>query len=262
MLLSPALGVSADYYAPFCSELAESGVAVLVADLRGQGNSVPLAGRATRHGYHQLASEDWPSLIAWARRRFGSDIPLYILGHSIGGQISLHYAALAPGTVEGLVLVASGSVHYRSFQGAARFRVLVGTQLVAAISTVLGYWPGRAMKFGGRQPARLMRDWARIARTGRFRPEGADIDYEARMANVRLPVLSISLEGDSLAPPSAVDHLCSKLPSSRVERWHYQPAHGKRADHVRWVRSGVEIAAYIRSWLDDNAVRSQGGNSR
>lgn len=107
-----------------------------------------------------------------------------------------------------------------------------------------------------------MRDWARTARTGSFRPEGSDIDYERLLANGGgLPTLAISLSGDSLAPPAAVDRLCSKLPTSRVERWHYEPREGGKADHVRWVRDGAEIASYVRSWMNGNGARTQTGDS-
>ncbi|MFB7868151.1 alpha/beta fold hydrolase [Streptomyces sp. NPDC056069] len=261
VLVCPALGVRADYYTPFCQLIADMGVAVVVADLRGQGDSVPQAGRSTRHGYHVLASRDWPSLVAWTRERFGHEVPLFLLGHSIGGQISLHYSALAKNEVDGLVLVASGSVDYRVFNGLARLKVLLGTQFVAGVATLLGYWPGHLLGFAGRQPARLMRDWARIARSGRFCPEGSDVDYEGLLETSRgLPTLAISLAGDSLAPPAAVDRLCSKQSNSRVERWHYEPREGTKADHVRWVRDGAEIASYIRSWMDGNGASARPGH--
>lgn len=41
LLVCPALGVRADYYTPFCELIAETGVAVVVADMRGQGDSAP-----------------------------------------------------------------------------------------------------------------------------------------------------------------------------------------------------------------------------
>ncbi|MFF0777718.1 alpha/beta fold hydrolase [Streptomyces sp. NPDC003720] len=254
VLLWPALAVTASYYAPFAGELAARGIAVVVADLRGQGHSRPRAGRATRYGYHELAVRDWPVVVGAVRERFGGEVPLFLLGHSFGGQVSALYAAREPKGVDGLVTVAAGSVDHRGFSGAARLRVLAGTQFISVISALWGYWPGHRLGFGGRQPARLMRDWARISRTGRFRPSGADFDYEAAFGGVTLPVLAVSVAGDRLAPPSAVDRLCAKLSSAEVERWHYQPPAGDRSDHVRWARSGADIAARISDWVHDRAT--------
>ncbi|MFJ5925072.1 alpha/beta fold hydrolase [Kitasatospora sp. NPDC092948] len=249
LVLWPALGVPAGYYTPFCAELAARGVAVLAVDLRGQGQSGPPAGRRSTHGYHALAARDFPAATAAARDRFGRDVPLYLLGHSIGGQAAVLAAAREPEAADGLVLVASGTVDHRGFTGAARWRVLANTQLVALIATLWGYWPGHRLGFGGRQPARLMRDWARLGRTGRFAPTGADLDYEQALAALALPVLAVSLPGDHLAPASAVDRLVAKLPASDVQRRHHTPASGEAADHIRWARSGGSVAELITGWL-------------
>ncbi|WP_369211873.1 alpha/beta hydrolase family protein [Streptomyces flavofungini] len=254
VMIWPAMAVNASYYAPFCAELAGLGIATVTADLRGQGESRPRPGRDSRHGYHELASRDWPALVAATRERFGEDVALYLLGHSIGGQISVLYAAREPQGVDGLIFVAAGSVHFRGFPALSGLRVLLSTQLAALLARVWGYFPGHRLGFAGRQPTALIRDWARIARTGRFRPSGADLDYEERLPSVRLPVLAVSVRGDGLAPPAAVDRLCAALPSAVVHRWHYAPDGGGQVGHVRWARKGAPVAARIRSWIDEGRV--------
>ncbi|MEU8541842.1 alpha/beta fold hydrolase [Streptomyces sp. NPDC048717] len=250
VLIWPAMAVKASYYAPFCDELAALDIASVAADLRGQGESGPRPGRGSRHGYDELASRDWPRMVAAVRERFGEGVPLYLLGHSIGGQVSVLYAAREPKGVDGLIFVAAGSVDFRGFPGLSGLRVLLSTQLAAVIARLWGYFPGHRLGFAGRQPARLIRDWARIARTGRFEPSGADVDYAERLGDVRLPVLAVSVAGDSLAPATAVERLCATLPSATVERWRYEPAEGIRVDHVRWVRKGAPVAQRIRAWAD------------
>ncbi|MEU6083309.1 alpha/beta fold hydrolase [Streptomyces sp. NPDC047108] len=250
IVLWSAMGVKASHYDAFGAELAASGFGVVTVDLRGQGDSLPVPRRGHAYGYEDVATQDWPRVIAAARETFGPDLPLYVLGHSLGGQMSLLHLARHPESVDGMVLVASGSVHYRCYSGLARLKVLLGPMLIALISAVLGYWPGDRLGFGGRQSARLVRDWARTARTGRWRPAGAGVDYESLLPGVRIPVLAISVEGDDLAPPSAVDGLCRKLPSARVERWHTAlPARGG-SPHFRWVRDAEGIALRIREWFD------------
>ncbi|MFD4790595.1 alpha/beta fold hydrolase [Streptomyces sp. NPDC058459] len=257
IVIWPALGVDAAYYDPFREHLAALGVAALAVDLRGQGESGPRPGRGTRWGYDELASRDWPAVLDAVRERFGPDVPLYPLGHSIGGQVSVLHLARAPKSVDGLLLVAAGSVDFRGFGGVARYRVLASTQLVALISALWGFWPGHRLGFGGRQPARLMRDWARLCRTGRLTPAGAGFDYEARLGEVTLPVLAVSVAGDHLAPAGAVDRLCAKLPAADVHRWHYRPAGGTRVDHVRWARRGEAIAERISLWLTEREAAAR-----
>ncbi|WNI30971.1 alpha/beta fold hydrolase [Streptomyces sp. ITFR-6] len=250
VLIWPAMAVQASYYAPFCADLAALDIASVAADLRGQGESRPRVDRGSSHGYNELASRDWPRMVAAVRERFGEGVPLYLLGHSIGGQVSVLYAAREPKGVDGLIFVAAGSVDFRGFPGMGGLRVLLSTQLAAVIARLWGYFPGDRLGFAGRQPARLIRDWARIARTGRFEPSGAEIAYAERLRSVRLPVLAVSVSGDSLAPPATVDRLCATLPSATVERWHFEPSRGVRVDHVRWARRGAPIAERIRAWAD------------
>ncbi|MEV6316365.1 alpha/beta fold hydrolase [Streptomyces sp. NPDC051776] len=250
IVIWPAMGVKASHYDAFGAELAASGFGVVTVDLRGQGDSLPVPRRGHRYGYEDIATQDWPRVIATARETFGHELPLYVLGHSLGGQLSLLHLARRPDSVDGMVLVASGSVHYRCYTGLARLRVLLGPQLMALIAAALGYWPGDRLGFGERQSARLVRDWARTSRTGKWRPAGAGVDYESLLPGVRIPVLAISLEGDDLAPPTAVDGLCGKLPSARVDRRHCVLPDRGGSPHFRWVRDGDVIAGLIREWAD------------
>ncbi|MET8699694.1 alpha/beta fold hydrolase [Kitasatospora sp. NPDC004723] len=248
-VLWPALGVRAAHYEAFCAELARAGFGVVCADLRGQGASGPRADRSARHGYHELATLDWPAVLGAARTRFGA-LPVYSVGHSLGGQVSLLHAAADPEAVAGVALVATGSVDHRGFPGLHGPRVLAATHLTAAVATAVGHWPGDRLGFAGRQSAVLMRDWARICRTGRFEPAGADRDYETLLAELTLPVLALSVAGDDLAPLPAVDRLCAKIPSARLDRDHHAGDAGRRPDHFRWVRDSGAIADRIRAWAD------------
>jgi predicted alpha/beta hydrolase len=235
----PALGVPARFYETFVPPLREQGFSVALADYR------KVDGRASRFGYHDFASTDFPAVVAEARKRFPGR-PVLLLGHSLGGQIALAYASRRPEEVDGIVLVAASTPYYRAYPPRLAARTLLATQLVGAGAAVLGYWPGDKLKFGGRQSKVLLGDWARLSRTGRFRFTGVDADYERSIAELKVPVLAVSVEGDTYAPPSAVDALVGKLTSADVTRWHHQPE--RRLDHFRWVKAGEPIARRIGDW--------------
>ncbi|MER5572883.1 hypothetical protein [Streptomyces massasporeus] len=101
----------------------------------------------------------------------------------------------------------------------------------------------------------------RQGRTSRYTLRGSDTDYEAALARLKLPVLAVGVENDSLAPPGASDHLLQKIPAAPVSRWHYSEAlaGGHRLDHFRWVRHSDGMSAYITDWISGRLTTRQDG---
>ncbi|MGV9879903.1 alpha/beta hydrolase family protein [Streptomyces sp. NPDC003006] len=252
VLILPAMGTPARFYRHFARRLHDEGLTVLTADLRGQGEATPRAtDRAARdHGYRAIVEEDLPAVLAAIRAELGSEPPLYLLGHSLGGQLGLVYAALRAGPgVDGVALVATGSVWFRAYGPLRAPALLLGELLIAATATVLGRWPGTRLGFGGNQPRGVMRDWARQGRTGRYTAKGSTLDYEAALAALELPVLAVSVDHDTLAPASALDHLLGKVPRARLTRRHYTEREaGDRLDHFAWTKAGGALAKQVAAW--------------
>ncbi|MER6989861.1 alpha/beta fold hydrolase [Saccharopolyspora hirsuta] len=249
VVLVPAMGVPARYYRPFVADLHRQGLSVVTFDLRGQGESKPIAARGVRFGYQSLI-DDLNGVLDLVESVL-PQAPRFLLGHSLGGQIALLHTARHQGRVQGVALVASGSVWFRSFPGVYKLRTLVGTQVVAGASTLLGYWPGHRFGFGGRQAAGLMQDWARQARTSKYRLNGSATDYEAALREVRVPLLTVSVAGDRLAPKSSVDHLAAKARQAMRTSKHYtRSASGaENLGHFSWVRNGGALSRWVKDWI-------------
>ena len=252
VLILPAMGTPARFYRRFARQLHDEGLTVLTADLRGQGEATPLVTDpdALGHGYRDLVEEDLPAVLAAVRAELGPEPPLYLLGHSLGGQLALLYAASGRGPrVAGVALVASGSVYFRAYGPLRGPGLLLGELAIAGVSTLLGRWPGSRLGFGGDQPKGVMRDWARQGRTGRYAPKGSLLDYEAALAALELPVLAVSVEHDTLAPATALDHLLGKVPGVGLTRRHYTAQEaGARLDHFAWARAGGALAKQVAAW--------------
>jgi len=244
----PAMGAPARFYTPFAEALRDAGLTVVVADLRGTGDSGPPPRRTDRYGYAELA-DDVGAVLAALKPRFG-DRRMVLVGHSLGGQVALLRTAVHPeSTVDGIVLVAVGLPYWRAYPGLSQAVILGYTQAIGATSALLRVWPG--WTFGGRQARGVIRDWARTARTGRF-PRLHGVDTEAAVRTLALPVLAISFDGDRYTPHATLDHLVAKLPAASVirERHRAVSADG-RPVHFAWVRRpgalADRIAAYARS---------------
>lgn len=238
VVVFPAMGAPARFYRRFAGDLRACGLWPVVADLRGTGSSTPRPSRRSRYGYLDLAGDVGAVLDAVPRR---DGRRTYLLGHSLGGQVSaLHLARANDATVDGLVLVAVGLPYWRCYPGALRLRVGAYTQAIGATSAVLGVWPG--WTFGGRQARGVMSDWAYTARHGRFPDPAA----EAALATVRTPVLAVTVEDDTYTPPATTEALLAKLSAAPVVRHHYTAAEaGGALDHFRWTRAGGALARRV-----------------
>jgi lysophospholipase len=88
LLLSHGLGEHAGRYAPLARDLAPRGIEVHALDHRGHGRSGGVRGHAMRFG--QLVDD----FDAFARRVMGdapADVPVFLLGHSLGGLIAIRW---------------------------------------------------------------------------------------------------------------------------------------------------------------------------
>lgn len=249
VVLVPGLGVPAGYYELFASALAKRGFDTAIGELRGNGDSRPKPSAASNYGYHELASVDLPAIFEVVRSRFPDSTP-YLLGHSMGGQLAVMYASRIRGRLGGLILVASGTPYYRGYRGISGPGMLVGTAAISLTANIAGFWPGDRISGAagfGRQSKVLISDWARLARTGRFVPVDADIDYEERIARLKLPVLSITVEGDDLTPSGAAEHLLAKMPNADITSWHQPESLG----HNGWIQQHGSTVDQIEKWLRD-----------
>jgi len=249
-LCIPAMGVKAAYYRPLAERLTGRGHSVMLCDLRGQGTSDQKAPQA-KFGYREMVKLDIPAYINEAKKSYPSK-KVVLLGHSLGGHLSLLYTAAHPEAVKAVALIASGSVYFGGYPFPQNLKIWFATQSAMLISILFGYFPGHKIGFGGRQPKTLIRDWARQGRTGQFAPKGSDFDYEAAITKITHPVFALSIEGDDFAPHSATDHLVGKLKSASLTRIKYQASGPLEAktDHFRWVKHNNEIISHLDQWVE------------
>jgi predicted alpha/beta hydrolase len=250
LLCLPAMGAAAGYYTPFAQALAASGLGMAaLLDLRGQGASSARA-RRDDFGYREILELDIPAAIARLRRVFGAR-RLYVVGHSLGGQLGLFSAARPGARPDGLVLIAAGTAYWRDWPVHQRRHARLGFAAVRSAARLLPFYPGTRLGFGGDQPRRLMRDWGRVTREGRYAAEGSDFDYETAVRGLALPVLSIGIGEDPIAPESAREALLARVPRSAVTRVEVGGVleHTPWKRHFSWARRPAEAAGAIAEWL-------------
>jgi predicted alpha/beta hydrolase len=239
----PALGIAGSYYAGFARALAARGLNVVVSDLPGHGASPARPRRGVGWSYRELVQEHLPAVHAAARARW-PDAPFYWVGHSLGGQLALLHAG-AGSEVDGVALVASGTAFYRAWPLPRAAWLLFATQACGLLARGLGTFPGHRLGFGGHEAGRLIADWARLGRTGRY--AFRDLDGEALLARWRGPTLAVPLGGDVFAPRPAMAHPLSKTRATVTWAPWDDPA--GPLDHNRWPRTPEPAAERVATWI-------------
>ena len=246
LIFLSALGTPARVYGRLGREMIQHGVQLCAPDWRGIGSSSVRAGRASDFGYRHLIEFDLAALIEAVRQRL-PHAPIWLGGHSLGGQMALLRAAAEPQGIAGVVMIAAGSVHLPAYSWKLRFGVGSLALLSSLVGPVLGYFPGGRVGFGGREAAGLMRDWSRVAVTGRYRPDGSGIDYEGALRSLTLPVLALTFTADHWSPAPTAQALLRKLPADTAVHWHWDPSQtkGVAVDHYLWLKQPDLVAPAV-----------------
>ncbi|WP_053096217.1 alpha/beta hydrolase family protein [Frateuria defendens] len=242
----PAMGVSARHYLPLAAALAARGVAVALHEWRGLGSSNRRAGRRQDWAYRELLEDDLPAGLAVALDALPS-LPLWLGGHSLGGQLACLYAGRHAEQTAGLVLVASGAPYWRSFRHAWPIRIAYG--LAPWLAALRGHLPGRWIGFGGNEARGVIGDWSRSGRSGRYAAAGLG-ELETGMARYARPLLALRLRDDWLGPAASLDWLLARLPQAPRTVAVLAPDELQGpADHFSWMKAPGPVAARIAGWL-------------
>lgn len=249
LLFVCAMGVESSYYVRFAEALSRKGVLVVLCDLRGHGTSSIRPRRGVDFGYREIVEVDIPRAVAEVAQRV-TGLPLYVGGHSLGGQLALLYVAATKPSIAGMALVACAIPYYRCWTGKKRAWIRLATMMFPLAGFVLGYVPGDRLGFGGTEARTLMRDWARNARTARYALIGSKVDYEAALSDLQVQLVSVHIQGDEMGPPNAVDFLLGKLPRAGGERVEAKLSERKPGAHFRWARDPDDVVRVIAEWMD------------
>ncbi len=245
IVIMPALGVKADFYHPLAIALRNLGYVVVTVDLRGTGKSEAKPNKKRNFGYREMLNYDWSVVLDKVNRHFPNK-DIYLMGHSLGGQLNVMYSAKHKNLVKALILVASCTVHYKAWKFPYNLGVLFGTQTGRLLVKILGYFPGKKVGFAGTEAKNVILDWAYTGRTGKYKPLGDDFDYENNFKTIELPVLAISFENDKLAPKKAVEELTGKMQNAKIEHIHFS---NHNYDHFNWVKQNAEVVTKIDEWI-------------
>jgi predicted alpha/beta hydrolase len=257
LAIAAAMGVPRQFYARFAAHLAQHGIATLTFDYRGTGGSRPTMQRGRDVSLLDWGRQDLEAALTTASRRLPSR-PVFLLGHSLGGQI----IGLAPASesLAGAVYVAASLPHWRYWPAPGRYALAaLWYVVVPTLSAARDTFPARRLRFSSVDvPSGVTRDWAHWARHRRylFSPElGIDV---ARYRDLSLPVRAYVPLDDGYCPAAAAAALLDELPLAELECVRIDPAELGLGPvgHFGFFREKMRdtLWAEVLAWLHERAA--------
>jgi predicted alpha/beta hydrolase len=249
VILMPAMAVSSKYYKIFAEYLANQlNVLAVTTDLRGLGNSSIRVSKKIDFGYQNLI-EDYTLIIQTLQQKYPHQ-PIYLLGHSLGGQIACLLSTHKTLNIKGLVLIACASNYYQQWNGFNRLTYGGFLRVARLTASMLGYFPGKKMGFGGTEAKTLIQDWSYMGLFGKYKIKNSSLDYEKKLAETSLPILAIEIQNDYFAPPKAIDFLLKKFkPSPDIQQVSVDSAEHK-LNHINWLKQPQLFKEQINTFLN------------
>lgn len=267
LLINAATGVAARYYNRYAAYLARHGYLVLTYDYRGIGASRPASLRKLRATKHDWGALDCEAAIQ-ALQRAAPAIPMMAVCHSIGGFV----LGLAPSAIhiQRALFVGCQYAYWQDYRLLVRLPMWLNWHLIMPLLTTLfGYFPGKALRWLEDLPAGVAMEWAtrfhpsfhkRYHRLHHAQAPAADTELERRMGALHADILALADARDPFATLAATKrlldyyHHCRRVFVRITPRHEGLPKLGhfgffhSRFEHSLWPKSLVWLQTGQNPW--------------
>lgn len=252
------LGEHSDRYAHVAQRLVTHGCVCLAFDLRGHGRSTGRRGHMARFDDY-LADVD-AARDALVRQSSPTGqappVPLFLLGHSLGGLITLRYLLDKPEGVAGAVL---SSPYLGDVPELAPPKLLDGiARLLSRLWPTVPFKTGIRPEFVSRDPdvVRAYRDDPQIFDrvTPRFYTETRRTltEVHAAAASWQLPLLLMVSGADQLVDPAATRRWAAAAPSRWVEYVEWEGFYHEMFNEP--LEDRERVFQRVEAWLDGGGL--------
>ncbi|MFO1314562.1 MAG: alpha/beta fold hydrolase [Burkholderiales bacterium] len=255
VVLNCGAGIPAVHYRRFAAHLAAAGIGTLIYDYRGVGRSRPASLRRFAASIEDWAERDCAAAIDWLRGECPDDT-LVGIGHSVGGVL----LAGAPnvGRLARIVMLGAHTGYYGDYRRGWRLPMAVLWHgVMPAVTSVLGYFPGRALRLGDDLPKGVAMQWARRRAPFVRRAPHVPMDRMAhlveRCAHLTARGLIVTATDDGFATEAGAARVRAFLPGFAAEHWVITPreAGARKLGHFGFFRRAAEGTLWPRlvAWL-------------
>jgi predicted alpha/beta hydrolase len=266
LLIVSGTGILQRFYRKFALFAARRNFIVLTFDCRGVGRSRPKSLKGFNAKLRDWGQFDISGAIEYLHNH-RPELPLYVLGHSMGGQ----QLGLAPNhqLVSGAILVASSTGYWRGLaRPYAYFAAVMWFFYLPVATRLFGYAPAKRFGQGEDLPTGVALEWSRWCKNpaymSAFFETGHDLKsqinaFRSFHADVCFPIRALAFTDDEIATESTVPALLNYYKNAPLDvRWISPESIGEKAiGHHGFFKKIGEIYFWKESldWLDSLFVK-------
>lgn len=221
LVIASAIGVPQRFYRRYAEYMAQQGFSCLTFDYRGTGHST-FKGNLNNITMTDWGAQDLNCVLAKAqqlaeKKGQGTD-DVFLVGHSIGGQIS--GVAHNSKKLKAALFVASSAPYWKRWSGVKKLSMFLTVYLMLPICSVgRQVFPAKSIGFSSMNfPAVIAQTWAGWMRKKDYLFDsslGYSLDNYPKL---NFPLLSLSFDDDILAPEININWLLKFFPNCKIER--------------------------------------------
>lgn len=251
VVVPSAMGVAQNFYARFAEWLAAQGYRVITFDYRGIGCSAPATLRGFAANIFDWA-RDCEAIIDFVKRRW-PQLPLYWVGHSLGGQLLGLISNRAE--IDRVMTVATGNGYWLENSWPTR-RVVWWMWFVAVplVTRIAGYFPGRRLRKVGDLPRGVIEQWRRWCLNREYVVGVEGEQVRASYSSVVTPMFSLSFTDDEMMSEQSIRSLHRLYSNAPIEYRRIAPRDigVRRIGHFGFFRPQFEQTLWtmVPRWLE------------
>ncbi|MBB6095276.1 putative alpha/beta hydrolase [Povalibacter uvarum] len=251
VVIPSAMGVAQSYYGRFAEWLSTQGYCAITFDYRGIGRSAPSSLRGFEATIFDWA-RDCDAVIEFAKQRW-PELPLFWVGHSLGGQLLGLLANRA--RIERVMTVATGNGYWLENSWPTRRFVWWMWYVAVPVATrLVGYFPGKRLRKVGDLPRGVIEQWRRwcLDREYVVGVEGENV--RASYSSVEMPMVCVSFTDDEMMSEQSVRSLHRLYSHAPIEYRRIAPRDigVRRIGHFGFFRPQFEQTLWtmVPRWLE------------
>jgi len=257
LVIASAIGVPQGFYRRYAQYMNQQGFACLTFDYRGTGDST-YQGNLNNIAMTDWGTQDLNCVLAKAQQlaehNGANSDSIFLLGHSIGGQIS--GLAQNSKSLKAAMFVASSAPFWKRWNGRSKISMFITVYLLLPLFSMgRKVFPAKSVGLSSMNfPAVIAKTWAKWMKKKDYLFDKS-LGYSLEnYQQLNFPLLSLSFDDDTLAPEININWLMKFFPNCQVERRIIQAKEHGALGHMGFFRKKHQDTLWQDSvqWFKQN----------